>query len=432
MRFESMYTVPVLNCSMRTLLLAWLIGVAASAQGADAGNALWVSPRDNVVIPQKGPRDLSWVLAGDTFDCLGPTEAGYSILYPTNNTRIVLTVPYRDEWGHIAADYSGYSVALPENTIRVKTAIQLKPGGVLLRKDHPYPAISLPDGSYRIEYQFHEYAKTVQVAAAKVQVMSVGKTLPGGLSGVRREVVVPKQEPAAVATEGVSNEPVQAAPASWTVPMVPPKEGAPRDEARTQPEADAAPRDSVETGAEASEPASVDAEPPVEKQPEPDVATATEAESKDVADARTSKAKPTLPHAGIGAKVVATSTKSIWPGEGPPGALVDGDPKTRWASAYEEPQTLVLTLDKPMSIEKLRLRWENAAARRYSISVSEDGQEWKPVHRVSMGADAKAEARVDEVEMSGVRAKAIRFDLLKRINPEWGFSLYEIEVISTP
>jgi hypothetical protein len=37
---------------------------------------------------------------------------------------------------------------------------------------------------------------------------------------------------------------------------------------------------------------------------------------------------------------------------------------------------------------------------------------------------------VDELDMKGVLAKFIKLELLNRVHPTWGFSLYEIEAIA--
>jgi hypothetical protein len=43
--------------------------------------------------------------------------------------------------------------------------------------------------------------------------------------------------------------------------------------------------------------------------------------------------------------------------------------------------------------------------------------------------DAKPEPRVDDINLNGVSAQSIKLDLLGRVRPDWGFSLYEIEVV---
>jgi hypothetical protein len=135
-----------------------------------------------------------------------------------------------------------------------------------------------------------------------------------------------------------------------------------------------------------------------------------------------------IQNAAMGSVVTATSTNKKFPAELPPSALVDGDLTTRWSSEYADPQAIEVKLAKPLKIAKIRLHWENAVATKYSLSVSSDGKDWKGMH-VFMKTDAKPETRVDEINLNGVSAAFIKLDLISRVNPDWGFSLYEIEVV---
>ncbi len=134
----------------------------------------------------------------------------------------------------------------------------------------------------------------------------------------------------------------------------------------------------------------------------------------------------TIVHAGIGAAVVASSTRREGPAEGPPEALVDGDLATRWSSVYEEPQQVVVGLQAPRTIMAVQLHWETASAQRYTVSVSPDGHDWIEVATIESGAPGP---RVDTIDLDGGPVMAVRLDLLQRINPEWGFSLYQIALL---
>lgn len=133
-------------------------------------------------------------------------------------------------------------------------------------------------------------------------------------------------------------------------------------------------------------------------------------------------------HAALGASVTASSTHAQFPSERPPSALVDGDLTTRWSSDYSEPQTVEIKLARPVLISTIRIHWEAAAATRYSLSVSPDGKAWQSLYAY-MKTDAKPEARVDVIRLKNASAGYIRLDLIGRVNPTWGFSLHEIEVI---
>lgn len=140
--------------------------------------------------------------------------------------------------------------------------------------------------------------------------------------------------------------------------------------------------------------------------------------------------KPTknIKHAAVGAKVTVTSTSKETEGEMGSKALVDGNLETRWSSAYSAPQRITIDLGKELSLQEIRLHWESAFATKYHILISDDGEGWKPAH-FFFRVGSKTEPRVDKCKMKGVKARHIMFELNERVNSEWGFSLFEIEVI---
>jgi len=140
-------------------------------------------------------------------------------------------------------------------------------------------------------------------------------------------------------------------------------------------------------------------------------------------------AKP-IKHMAVGAKVQVSSTHEGLEGEGTGAALVDGDLATRWSSEYAEPQTVTVDLGKVQTLAKLRLHWETASATAYRVSVSTDGEKWDMVHEADLKLQGLPKPRVDDVDMLNTAGSQIRLELLTRVNPKWGFSLYEIEVIA--
>ncbi len=114
--------------------------------------------------------------------------------------------------------------------------------------------------------------------------------------------------------------------------------------------------------------------------------------------------------------------------EGPPSALVDGDLTTRWSSQYKDGQHVILKLPRSVAVDKVRLHWEAASASKYSVAISSDGNRWETIHAY-WRTSVKLEPRTDEVPLKGREARMIKVDLETRANPEWGFSLFEIEVV---
>jgi hypothetical protein len=68
-----------------------------------------------------------------------------------------------------------------------------------------------------------------------------------------------------------------------------------------------------------------------------------------------------------------------------PGNAVDGDPTTRWSSAYEDDQWIEVDLGSAVSFDQIVIVWEAATALSYAIQVSADGTTWTDVTTVLDG-----------------------------------------------
>ncbi|MEU7977081.1 protein kinase [Micromonospora sp. NPDC049081] len=106
----------------------------------------------------------------------------------------------------------------------------------------------------------------------------------------------------------------------------------------------------------------------------------------------------------------------------PAGDAVDGDPTTRWASLFSDPQWLAVDLGKQWQIHKVVLHWEMAFATAYRVEVSTDGQRWTTVYRTESGKGGIA-----QIDTDGAVGRHVRVYCTERVGP-YGYSLYEIEV----
>jgi hypothetical protein len=68
-----------------------------------------------------------------------------------------------------------------------------------------------------------------------------------------------------------------------------------------------------------------------------------------------------------------------------PGNAVDGNPNTRWSSAYEDNQWIQLDLGSVVTFDQVVIVWEQADALNYAIQVSDDGTTWTDVKTVLDG-----------------------------------------------
>ncbi|MET8161599.1 beta-1,3-glucanase family protein [Sphaerisporangium sp. NPDC005289] len=70
----------------------------------------------------------------------------------------------------------------------------------------------------------------------------------------------------------------------------------------------------------------------------------------------------------------------------PASAAVDGNPGTRWSSAFSDPQWLQVDLGSVQSVCQVVLTWEAAYARAFRVEVSTSGTSWTPVYSTTTGA----------------------------------------------
>lgn len=64
----------------------------------------------------------------------------------------------------------------------------------------------------------------------------------------------------------------------------------------------------------------------------------------------------------------------------------DGDPGTRWSSAFSDPQWLQVDLGSVQTVDRVVLAWEAAYAKAYQIQMSTDGTTWTTLYSTTTGA----------------------------------------------
>jgi hypothetical protein len=104
---------------------------------------------------------------------------------------------------------------------------------------------------------------------------------------------------------------------------------------------------------------------------------------------------------------------------------VDGNPGTRWSSAFDDDESLDVDLGSAFELTRVRLVWEQAHARVYELQVSEDGSSWETVVRVDDGDGGTDEHEID------ARGRWVRIHGIERATG-YGFSLWEVEVYGRP
>ena len=119
-----------------------------------------------------------------------------------------------------------------------------------------------------------------------------------------------------------------------------------------------------------------------------------------------------------GATAVATTGDAI--------AAIDGNPGTRWESAAEDPQVWTLDLGQTRTFNTIKILWEGAYAKKFTISASTDNATWTPIVTI---ADQQLEgfpyAQIHTINSTS--ARDIQFYGEERGTP-YGYSFWEFEV----
>lgn len=101
---------------------------------------------------------------------------------------------------------------------------------------------------------------------------------------------------------------------------------------------------------------------------------------------------------------------------------VDGNPGTRWSSAYADQQWLYVDLGATRTVTGVTLRWEAAYAAMYQLQTSTDGTTWTTVHH-----DYAGNGGTDVIALGTRTARYVKMYAWQRGTP-YGYSLWEMEV----
>ncbi|NMO53160.1 DUF1996 domain-containing protein [Actinoplanes sp. TBRC 11911] len=105
----------------------------------------------------------------------------------------------------------------------------------------------------------------------------------------------------------------------------------------------------------------------------------------------------------------------------PAEAVVDGDDKTRWSSAFADPQWIQIDLGASSAIDRVVLNWERSSAKAFQIQVSPDAKTWNTVYQTSTGTGGV------ETHTMNATGRYVRMYGTAR-NSQYGFSLFEFQV----
>ena len=111
--------------------------------------------------------------------------------------------------------------------------------------------------------------------------------------------------------------------------------------------------------------------------------------------------------------------------------LTDGNTTTRWGSAHQDGEYVIVDLEQVCYIDHIILRWETAYATEYELGLSDDNTTWRTVTLNSAGGVEKIQITNYQSQITNSRARYIRLTGLQRAT-RYGTSLYELEAYGRP
>ncbi|WP_326825081.1 discoidin domain-containing protein [Streptosporangium sp. NBC_01756] len=122
-----------------------------------------------------------------------------------------------------------------------------------------------------------------------------------------------------------------------------------------------------------------------------------------------------------GRPVTASSAENV---AFPATAAVDGNPGTRWSSAFSDPQWIQVDLGAVAGVTRVVLNWETAYGTAFQIQVSANGSDWTPIHSTTTGTGG-----TQTLDVSG-SGRYVRMYGTQR-STQYGYSLWEFQVYGT-
>ncbi|MFI6327576.1 discoidin domain-containing protein [Micromonospora chersina] len=120
-----------------------------------------------------------------------------------------------------------------------------------------------------------------------------------------------------------------------------------------------------------------------------------------------------------------TTASSVEQGATPAAAATDGDPGTRWSSAFSDPQWLQVDLGATATVDQIELVWEAAYARAFQLQVATDpAGPWQTIYSTTTGTGG-----TQTLAVSGA-GRYVRLYGTARATG-YGYSLWEFKVYGT-
>jgi riboflavin synthase alpha subunit len=121
----------------------------------------------------------------------------------------------------------------------------------------------------------------------------------------------------------------------------------------------------------------------------------------------------------------ATTASSTENAGTPASAATDGNPGTRWSSAFADPQWLEVDLGASQSVCGVTLNWEAAYGKSFQVQVSADNANWTTIYSTTTGTGG-----VQALTALSGTGRYLRVYGTVRAT-QYGYSLWELQVFTT-
>ena len=122
---------------------------------------------------------------------------------------------------------------------------------------------------------------------------------------------------------------------------------------------------------------------------------------------------------------LASNGSSATASTGNAALAIDGNEGTRWESSATDDETWTLDMGQKRIFNTIKILWEGAYCKEYTLSYSNDGEEWAPLY-VETNL-TQAGWQTIEVDVN-ITARYIQYHGTKRAT-QWGQSFYEFQVL---
>lgn len=121
---------------------------------------------------------------------------------------------------------------------------------------------------------------------------------------------------------------------------------------------------------------------------------------------------------------LASEGSSATASSGNAALAIDGDNGTRWESAQTDDETWTLDMGQARTFSRIKIYWEGAYAKEFTLSISNDGESWSSLYVETNLTQADWQT----IDVAETTARYIQYHGTKRAT-QWGQSFFEFQVL---